>query len=166
MLALLLALQLATQGAFPAASDSSWMSPESFGFCIDMPRSDVEATIERGGWKASPGKYPRVLIVHYSDTKTVTLQFVDGKLQSARFELVDFIPAVRSAFDERVAVIEKELGYEGAKQKGDRAVLLFNKTSPNIMVVLSTVPNDDFGRQGLGFLAIRWYDPSAERIVE
>lgn len=166
MLAFVLALQLATQGAFPSASNSAWMSPESFGFCIDMPRAEVEATIERGGWKSSPGKYPRVLIVQYSDTKTVTLQFVDDKLQSARFELVDFIPAVRSAFDERVAAIEMEAGYEGAKQKGDRAVLLFNKTSPNVMVVLSTVPNDDFGKQGLGFLAIRWFDPSAEKITD
>jgi len=166
MLALMLALQIATQGALPAASNSEWMSPESFGFCIGMPRADVEATIERSNWKASPGKYPRLLVVHYSDTKTVTLQFVDGKLQSARFELVDFIPAVRSAYEERVAAIEEEVGYEGAKQKGDRAVLLFNRKSPNVMVVLSTVPNDDFGRQGLGFLAIRWFDPSAEKIID
>jgi hypothetical protein len=34
------------------------------------------------------------------------------------------------------------------------------------MVVLSTMPNDEFGKQGLGFLAIRWFDPAADRIVQ
>ena len=165
-LALVLALQLATHAASPSASNSAWMSPRSFGFEIGMPRPEIEAKIARAGWKSLPGKYPRQLIVQYSDTKTVMLLFVDDKLQSARFELVDFIPTVRAAYDERVGAIEKELSYEGAKQKGDREVLLFNRESPNVMVVLSTVPNDDFGRQGLGFLAIRWFDPSAERIVD
>jgi hypothetical protein len=166
MLALMLTLQLATQGALPAETNSSWMSPESLGLCIDMPRADVEATIMRAGLKSAPGRYPRQLIVQYSDTKTIMLQFVDERLQSARFELVDFIPAVRTAFEERVTAIEEDLGYEGARQKGDRAVLLYNRESPNVMVVLSTVPNDDFGRQGLGFLAIRWFDPSADKITK
>lgn len=166
MLALVLALQIATQAAFPAASSSAWMSPQSFGFEIGMPRPEIEAKISSAGLKSVPGKYPRQLIVQYSDTRTVMLLFVDGKLQSARFELVDFIPNVRAAYEERVAAIENDLCYEGAKQKGDREVLLFNRESPNVMVVLSTVPNDDFGRQGLGFLAIRWFDPSAERITD
>lgn len=166
MLALVLALQIAAQAVFPGASNSAWMSPQSFGFEIGMSRPEIEAKISSAGWKSVPGKYPRQLIVQYSDTKTVMLLFVDDKLQSARFELVDFIPNVRSAYEERVAAIEKEVCYEGAKQKGDREVLLFNRESPNVMVVLSTVPNDDFGRQGLGFLAIRWFDPSAEKIVD
>jgi hypothetical protein len=166
MLGFVLVLQLLAQQAFPSASNSSWMSLDAFGWCIGMPRAEVEASIARSEWKSSPGKYSRQLIVRYSDTKTVNLQFVDDKLQSVRFELVDFIPAVRSAYDERVAVIEKQAGYEGAKQKGDRAVLLFNRENPNAMVVLSTVANDDFGRQGLGFLAIRWFDPSAEKVPE
>lgn len=166
VLAFALVLQLGSHAAFPSASNSAWMSPQSFGFEIGMPRPEIEAKIASAGWKSLPGKYPRQLIVQYSDTKTVMLLFVGDELQSARFELVDFIPNVSAAYEERVGAIEKELCYEGVKQKGDREVLLFNRRSPNVMVVLSTVPNDDFGRQGLGFLAIRWFDPSAEKIVD
>ncbi|MCM2314870.1 MAG: hypothetical protein NDJ92_06945 [Thermoanaerobaculia bacterium] len=165
-LAFALAIQLATQAPLPSASSYAWMSPQSFGFEIGMPRPEIEAKIARAGWKSLPGKYPRQLVVHYSDTKTVMLLFVDDKLQSARFELVDFIPIVRAAYEERVVAIEQELCYEGVKQKGDREVLLFSRESPNVMVVLSTLSNDDFGRQGLGFLAIRWFDPSAEKITD
>jgi hypothetical protein len=142
------------------------MSPERLGLCIGMARPDVEAAVERAGLRAEPGKYSRQLVVHYAETKTVTMQFVDDRLQSIRFELVDFIPTVRGAYKDRVAAIEKELGYEAAKQKGDRVVVTYKRESPNIMVVLSTVPDDAFGRQGLGFLAIRWFDPEADRITQ
>jgi len=165
MLALVLLLQLSTQAANPEAA-LDWMSPERLGLCIGMARPDVETAVERAGLKAEPGKYSRQLVVHYAETKTVTMQFVDDRLQSIRFELVDFIPTVRGAYKEQVAAIEKQLGYEVAKQKGDRAVLMYNRENPNIMVVLSTVPDDAFGRQGLGFLAIRWFDPEADRISQ
>jgi hypothetical protein len=166
MLALVVFLQFLVQGSAPAASSSEWMDPGRFGVCIGMTRSDVEGAIDRAGLKAEAGKYPRQLVVRYAETKTITLQFVDDKLQSIRFELVDFIPIVRRAYDERLGVIEKTLGYETEKQNGDRAVVMFKRESPNVMVVLSTMPNDEFGKQGLGFLAIRWFDPAADRIVQ
>jgi len=165
MLALVLLLQLSTQAANPEAA-LDWMSPDKLGVCIGMERGDVETTIERAGLKAEPGKYSRQLVVHYSETKTVTMQFVDERLQSIRFELVDFIPAVRGAYQERLGAIEKKFGYEAPQQKGDRAVVMFNRETPNVMIVLSTVPDDAFGRQGLGFLAIRWFDPAADRITQ
>ena len=167
MLALVVVLRMLTQAAVPAAPPASdWMEPDKLGVCIGMARVDVEAMIDRAGLKAEAGKYPRQLVVHYAETKTVTMQFVDEKLQSIRFELVDFVPAVRSAYDERVAAIEKKAGYKPVATKGDRAIVVFNRESPNVMVVLSTLPDDEFGKQGLGFLAIRWFDPSADRIVQ
>ncbi|MBI2215029.1 MAG: hypothetical protein HYU52_15380 [Acidobacteria bacterium] len=166
MLALVVLLQLLVQGDAPAAPGAEWMDPDRIGLCIGMLRGDVEAAVERAGLDVEAGKYPRQLVVHYGDTKTITLQFVDDKLQSVRFELVDFIPSVRRAFEERVGVIEKTLGYEPAKPKGDLAVVTFNRESPNVMVVVSTTPNDTFGKQGLGFLAIRWFDPAADKIVQ
>lgn len=166
MLALVFVLQFLVQSAAPAASGSDWMTPDRYGICIGMSRGDVEAAVDRAGLRMEAGKYPRQLVVRYAETKTITLQFVDDKLQSVRFELVDFIPVVRRAYEERVGVIEKTLGYEAAKTKGDRAVVTFNRETPNVMVVLSTMPNDDFGKQGLGFLAIRWFDPAADRITQ
>jgi len=44
-------------------------------------------------------------------------------------------------------------------------IILFDRDVPNVMIVLSTRHDDSFGRQGLGFLAVRYYDPSAERLV-
>jgi len=166
MLALVLLIQLSTHGAVPAAAPLDWMSPDKLGVCIGMERADVEATIERAGLKAEPGKYSRQLVLHYAETRTVTMQFVDDRLQSIRFELVDFIPAVRGAYEERPGPIEKRPGYGAPEEKGDRAVVMFNRESPNVMVVLSTVPDDAFGRQGLGFLAIRWFDPAADKISQ
>ncbi|MFA6959008.1 MAG: hypothetical protein WC538_24310 [Thermoanaerobaculia bacterium] len=166
MFALLVLLQFLMQGGAPAVSSHDWMSPDKLGLCIGMARPDVEAAVERAGLKAEPGKYSRQLVVHYAETRTVTMQFVDDRLQSIRFELVDFIPSVRGAYKERLGAIEKTVGYQAAKQKGDRAVVTFNRETPNVMVVLSTVPDDAFGRQGLGFLAIRWFDPAADRIPQ
>ncbi len=165
MLALVLSMQFLVQGGMPAPSVSEWMDPQKFGLCIGMSRADVESAVEHAGLQSKPGKYPRQLVVRYGETRTLMLQFVDDKLQSVRFELVDFIPVVRAAYDERVVAIEKTLGYEAAKKKGDLAVVLYNRESPNVMVVLSTLPKDEFGKQGLGFLAIRWFDPSAEKII-
>jgi hypothetical protein len=164
MLALALALQLLVQEPVAPAPGSEWMDPAALGLCIGMTRGDVENAVDRARLQHEPGKYPRQIVVRYSETKNIMLQFVDDRLQSARYELVDFIPAVRKAYGDRVAAIEKSVGYEAARQKGDRAVLLYNKATPNVMVVLSTVPDDDFGKQGLGFLAIRWFDPSAEQV--
>lgn len=165
MLAFVVLLQFLLQGAMPVQATTDWMSPTWLGVSIGMPRADVEAAIGRAGLKAEPGKYSRQLVVRYAETKTVTMQFVDDHLQSIRFELVDFIPVVRSAYESRLATIEKDAGHAPPKQSGERAVVLFNRANPNIMVVLSTVPNDDFGKQGLGFLAIRWFDPEADRIT-
>jgi predicted RNA binding protein YcfA (HicA-like mRNA interferase family) len=163
---LALAVQFAVEGsAFPTTSKTAWMVPDAFHMEIGMTRKDAEKVIKKYGWQSSPGKYPRQLIVKYDDAKTVNIQFVDDKLQSMRFEYVGFIPDVKLAYEEMLAQLERSLGYKGIRQKGDRTVLLFDLKVPNVMLVLSTSKDDSFGVQGLGFLAVRYYDPSAERII-
>lgn len=158
-------LQFTTSQSFPTTSRTSWMEPDSFHLCIGMTRKAAEETIQRFGWEMTPGKYPRVLVIKYDDTKTVTIQFVDEKLQSIRFEYVGFVPDVRIASEERRAQLERSLGYNGKKQGPDGNILMFDRApAVHIMVVTSTRPDDSFGRQGLGFLAVRYFDPSAELV--
>lgn len=161
-----LALALLLFGAgdpFPSISRTSWMEPAAFRLEIGMPRADVEAKIMEAGLKIVPGKYARQFVVHYSEKKTLTLGFVDDELQSLRFEYVDFIPGVRTANEERLLTLTESLGYDG-KELND-GILLFDRGMPNVMVVLSTRHDDSFGRQGLGFLSVRYYDPSAEKLI-
>ena len=95
----------------------------------------------------------------------MNIQFVEDKLQSMRFEYVGFIPDVKVAYEELLVQLERSLGYKGTKQKSDRTVLLFDRKTPNVMLVLSTSHDDSFGAQGLGFLAARYYEPAAERLI-
>jgi hypothetical protein len=123
----------------------------------------VEKTIEESGWDSTPGKYPRQLVIRYSENKTLTLGFVDDRLQSLRFEFVDFIPIVKTAHAERLETLKASLD-EAGREVGE-GILLFDKQLPNVMMVISTRPDDSFGRQGLGFLSVRYYDPSAEKLL-
>ncbi|MGK2856059.1 MAG: hypothetical protein ACSLFQ_02510 [Thermoanaerobaculia bacterium] len=157
-----LVLALLVTGAFPSSAKTSWMEPAAFRLEIGMARADVEKRIEEAGLETTPGKYPRLLVVRYAENKTLTLGFVEDHLQSLRFEFVDFIPSVRSAGVERVEALEAALG-KGSEMSG--GVILFDKHMPNVMLVLSTKHDDSFGRQGLGFLSVRYYDPSAEKIL-
>lgn len=160
VLALTLALLAGT--AFPSTAQTSWMEPAAFRLEVGMPRAEVERRLGEANLDTSPGKYPRQLVVRYADNKTLTLGFVEERLQSLRFEFVDFIPGVRKAHVERAEALEAALG-EGTEMTG--GILLFDKQMPNVMVVVSTRPDDSFGRQGLGFLSVRYYDPSAEKVL-
>lgn len=163
MQVLALALSLLAAGVFPSSSKTSWMEPAAFRLEIGMARAEVERRLEESGLTTVPGKYARQLIVHYEEKKTVTLGFVDDRLQSVRFEYVDFIPGVREAHAERVEALKAAHGESGKAVNG--GILLFDKQMPNIMLVLSTRPDDGFGKQGLGFLSVRYYDPSAEKVL-
>jgi hypothetical protein len=160
---LTLALLLLAGDVFPSKSITSWMEPAAFRLEIGMPRGEVERRLAEAGLESAPGKYSRQLVVRYSDARTVTLGFVDDRLQSVRFELVDFIQGVRTAHTERMESLRASMGYAGT-DKGE-GIVLFDKQMPNVMVVLSTRRDDSFGKQGLGFLSVRWYDPSAERLI-
>jgi hypothetical protein len=163
MQALALALVFLAGDAFPSMSKTSWMEPAAFRLEIGMARAEAERRLEESGLDTAPGKYPRQLVVRYDENKTVTLGFVDDRVQSVRFEFVDFIPGVKTAHAERVEALKEALGETGTEVSG--GVLLFDDRMPNIMVVLSTRPDDSFGRQGLGFLSVRYYDPAAEKIL-
>jgi hypothetical protein len=149
---LLLALLLAT--AFPSTSRTSWMRPESFHLTIGMTRTEAMTALEK--WSPKPGKDANEVVVDYSGDRALTLQFQKNRLTSVRFELFVFLPEVRAVFDEERAWLAESLG---KPRKATKSILIYDNTLPNVMVVATDDPKSRHGQQGLGVLAVRYYDP-------
>ncbi len=151
-MALLLALLLST--AFPSTSRTSWMRPDSFHLAIGMPREDALAALEK--WAPKPGRDADEVVVDYSDDKALTLQFRKGRLTSVRFELFVFLPEIRLAFEEEKTRLAES---RGKPRKATKSILIYDNALPNVMVVAADDPKSQQGKQGIGILAVRYYDP-------
>ena len=152
MPALLAILLLAT--SFPSASLTAWMRPESFHLRIGMGRGEAVRALQ--AWNPKPGRDKNEIVVDYTSEKAMTLQFSDDRLHSIRFELFAFLPEVRKAFTEEKGRLREE---RGDPRKSTKAVLIYDQTVPNVMVVLSDDVKSPQGQQGIGMLAVRYYDP-------
>ena len=158
MLAILAALTLALT-TFPTAAETAWMDPEAFHLNLGMPKRQVMARLKNDGLSTTAGKEPNHLIVQYEDGKTITLAFEKDKLDSARFEYVGFIPSVKKAFAEQEKLLARKRG-QPSRRVARPVLLTWDEKSPNISLVVSTAPNTSFGRQGLGFLVVRYFTPT------
>lgn len=148
----LLALLLLT--AFPSNSLTSWMNLEAFRLTIGMPRS--EAMQQLAKWEPKQGKDADEIVVDYADDKALTLEFSKGRLKSVRFELFAFLPDVKKAFGEQRTVLRKSLG---TPRRETKSILIYDGALPNLMVVANDDPTTQQGKQGIGVLAVRYYDP-------
>jgi hypothetical protein len=160
MILSLITLFLAT--SFPSSTRTSWMAPESFRLVIGMSRIETQKALENSGWTVRPGRNEDEAIVDYADDKAMTLEFNRERLHSVRFELFAFIPEVRQAFKEQQTLLRKTHGAPKKTLK-TKSVVLYDDRLPNIMVVLSDDPKSEYGRKGLGYLAVRYYDPLPPR---
>jgi hypothetical protein len=153
---ILLALFLAS--AFPSSSKTSWMSPQSFRLTIGMNRTDAVKTLEESGWDVKKGKKENELVIDYSNEKSLTLEFNRDRLRSVRFELFGMLPQVRAAFSEQKELLKKE---HGEPKKTSSSVLVYDDRLPNIIVVVNADRRSEYGKKGVGYLAVRYYDPAA-----
>lgn len=151
----ILAFILAT--AFPSSSKTSWMRPESFHLSIGMSRSDALGKLRDGGWKAQKGDDASHVVVDYSSTQSLTLEFRKERLHSIRFELFTILSQIGGAFEEEKAYLRKAFGKP--KPVKSKTMLLYDSTLPNIMAVVSNDPKSESGKRGLGVLVVRYYDP-------
>src|SRR4029078_13549622 len=151
-------LILALVTSFPSNSKTSWMTPQSFRLVIGMPRAEALKTLHDAGWVAKHAKSNDELVVDYSEDKALTLDFNRDRLRSIRFELFAIIPEVRAAFDEQKSALKKE--HANPKKLQSPSVIVYDDRLPNIMVVLSDDPKSDYGKRGVGYLAVRYYDPA------
>lgn len=151
MPALLVAILLT---AFPSASQTSWMRLESFRLSIGMSRTEAMEALRI--WNPKQGKDRNELVVDYSGEKAITLEFRNERLRSVRFELFVLLPKARAAFDEERAYLRES---RGEPRKATSSVLIYDNALPNLMVVVKDDPQSEQGRQGIGVLAVRYYDP-------
>jgi len=150
-----IAFLLAT--AFPSSNRTAWMRPEAFHLAIGMSRADAVKRLEEDGWKTKPGKDASQIVVDYSEERAMTLGFERERLNSIRFELFQVLPQIRSAFDEEKAYLKSKLG--APKKLKSKSIVLYENTLPNVMVVVSADPKSEQGKQGVGMLVVRYYDP-------
>lgn len=153
---ILATLLLLSQGAFPSEARTTWMSPSAFHLELGMRRADVIEKLERSRWRLEPARNDE-LVLEYDSGRTLTLAFRKNRLESIRFELVDFIPRIESAFEELKARMNQEMG---PPSRVYDSALLYDDRSPKIYVVASTRRDTSFGRQGLGFVAVRYFVPA------
>ena len=156
MLHIALALLFAT--SFPSATKTSWMSPQSFHLAIGMSRSEAVGTLKQSGWEAKRGRNDDEVVIDYSGDKALTLEFRRNRLHSVRFELFALLPQIRAAFDEQRSLLLEKHG-QPKKGLNARSVVVYDDRLPNIIVVLSADPKSDYGKKGIGYLAVRYYDP-------
>lgn len=148
----LLALLLLT--AFPSASRTSWMRPESFRLAVGMPRAEALQALEK--WNPKPGRDGNQIVVDYTEDKALTLEFQKDRLTSIRFELFVFLPEIRKAFEEERQHLAST---RGKPPKATKSILIYDNALPNVMVVVTDDPKSEQGKKGIGVLAVRYYDP-------
>ena len=153
---MIFALLLLLVPPLPSASRTSWMRPESFHLTIGMSRPDALRSLSELGLSSKRGRNADEYVVDYADDKALTLTFAGERLTSVRFELFAFISEVREAFGEEKKYLASA---HGSARKATRSALIYDQMLPNVMVVLSADPKTENGKKGLGFLAVRYYDP-------
>jgi len=153
----MIAIALLMATAFPSASKTSWMRPESFHLAIGMQRQETVKLLEDRGWKMKQGDDDNHLVIDYDDDKAVTLEFNRDRLRSIRFELYVFLPDAKTAFNEEKAYLRESFG--APKKMKSKSVLLYDSMLPNVMVVVAADPKSENGRKGVGILVVRYYDP-------
>ncbi|HVR43798.1 MAG TPA: hypothetical protein VMS56_10185 [Thermoanaerobaculia bacterium] len=139
---------------------TAWMEPARLGVEIGMTCTETLAELERRGRTAVPGKEKGHFLVTLSENRSVTLAFEKDRLQSMRFELSDFIPVVRVALAEVETRLQQRHGDPTRKIERPPA-LVYDGVEPRIYVVASVEHQGAFGRQGLGFLVVRYFAPPA-----
>ncbi|HVT45823.1 MAG TPA: hypothetical protein VMT00_15695 [Thermoanaerobaculia bacterium] len=160
MLAFIVAFLLApgaTVPNFPSASPAAWMQPEAFRLSVGMARGDVVRILTRDRHKIEPSKRPEEIIVEQDNYRRVTLTFRGDRLRSLRFEMVATLVEVRESFDVETRRLERQFGKP--RSPSPKKTLIYDRSSPNIIAVLTDDPSSALGKQGFGMLVVRYFEP-------
>ena len=155
MTAFLLAILFSVSPSTP--SRTAWMKPEAFKLSIGMSKVQALGELKAAGFDVKPGKNKDEMFVDYSGERTLTLHFREARLKSVRFELFTFLPEVRKAFAEAKAELLRRHGEP--RKLASKSIVVYDAEIPNVMLVLSDDPKSENGKKGIGFVAVRYYDP-------
>ena len=133
------------------------MEPAAFRIRIGMSEHEVRQRFSAASIDLVEGEETGELTAEYEDGKTVTLQFERDRLVSARFELIDFLTVIETHWQELSARLQKRLGPPTLAPDGLH-VLIWQEQNPQVMAALSRRRDDGFGKQGLGFAVVRYFE--------
>jgi hypothetical protein len=137
----------------PSVSKTSWMRPDAFHLTIGMAKADAVKALSEGGVTLRDGDHKGQMIADLSPTKSLTVEFAKERLQSIRFELFTMSSLIGSAFDEERKSLRDSFG--APKAIASKSMVIYDHTLPHVMAVM-TVDR----KQGLGTLAVRYFDPA------
>lgn len=134
------------------------MTPAAFRISIGMDEKQVRERFAAASIELRQGEKEGELVADYEDGKTITVHFSDGRLDSVRFELIDFLPVIPQHWKTLSERLRAELGQPDISPAGTD-VLIWQDRSPNVIAALSTRRDNDFGKQGLGYAVVRYFEP-------
>lgn len=137
----------------PSVSQTSWMRPDAFHLTIGMAKADAVKTLTANGVVLRDGDHAGQMIADITQTKSLTIEFAKERLQSIRFEYFTMSDAIGSAFEEEKKSLRDSFG--APKAISSKSMVIYDHTLPNVMAVM-TIDK----KQGLGTLAVRYFDPA------
>jgi hypothetical protein len=137
----------------PNVSQTAWMRPDAFHLTIGMTKGEAVKALADGGVTLRDGDHAGQMIADITPTKSLTLEFAKERLQSVRFELFTMSDVIGSAFEEEKKSLRDSFG--APKAISSKAMVIYDRTLPNVMAVM-TIDT----KQGLGTLAVRYFDPA------
>jgi hypothetical protein len=137
----------------PSVSQTSWMRPDAFHLTIGMRKAEAVKALSAAGVTLRDGDHTGQMIADITPTKSLTIEFTKARLQSIRFELFVMSDAIGAAFEEEKKSLRETLG--APKAIRSKAMVIYDHTLPNVMAVM-TIDK----KQGLGTLAVRYFDPA------
>ena len=137
----------------PSVSQTAWMRPDAFHLTVGMAKADAVKALSDGGVKLRDGDHAGQMIADISPTKSLTIEFAKERLQSIRFELFTMSDLIGSAFEEEKKSLRDSFG--APKAISSKSLVIYDRTLPNVMAVM-TIDT----KQGLGTLAVRYFDPA------
>ena len=147
---------LAATAVFPSNSTTGWMRPESFHLSIGMSRSDALKKLAGSGFEAKKGDDDQHMIVDYTPTQSLTLEFRKERLRSIRFELYTPLGETAAAFDQEKKYLRETFGVPRPVKSA--SMLIYDMTLPNVMAVMTRDT-----AKGIGTLVVRYYDPAGPK---
>ena len=137
----------------PTVTQTAWMRPDAFHLTIGMKKADAVKALAEGGVTLRDGDHAGQMIADITQTKSITVEFAKDRLQSIRFELFTMSDAIGTVFEEEKKALRDSFG--APKAISSKSMVIYDRTLPNVMAVM-TVDT----RQGLGTLAVRYFDPA------
>ncbi|MDX1582071.1 MAG: hypothetical protein R3338_00560 [Thermoanaerobaculia bacterium] len=142
---------------FPSGSDTAWMEPAAFHLALGDAREEIENAFEARGWKLIEAEDDDEVLVHdYANGKSLTMEFRQDRLVSARFELVSFGAQLSRNWEDVTARLRERHGNPLVEES---SIFITEADEMSVHAVLDDRPDSALGKQGAGRIIVRYFVP-------